>query len=31
MTEAPSPPVRRLADWDHDRLERLADEHATPL
>ncbi|MFB6309118.1 MAG: diaminopimelate decarboxylase [Haloarculaceae archaeon] len=26
-----SPPVRRLADWDHDRLRRLADEHETPL
>ncbi|MBX0293545.1 diaminopimelate decarboxylase [Haloarcula nitratireducens] len=26
-----SPPVRRLADWDHDRLGRLAAEHATPL
>ena len=31
MTEATSPPVRRLADWDHARLERLADEHGTPL
>ncbi|WP_324756690.1 diaminopimelate decarboxylase [Haloarcula montana] len=27
----PSPPVRRLADWDHDRLSRLAAEHGTPL
>ncbi|MFC6975519.1 diaminopimelate decarboxylase [Halomicroarcula sp. GCM10025709] len=26
-----SPPVRRLADWDHDRLSRLAAEHGTPL
>jgi len=26
-----SPPVRRLADWDHDRLERLAETHDTPL
>ena len=26
-----SPPVRRLADWDHDRLGRLAAEHGTPL
>jgi len=26
-----SPLVRRLADWDHDRLERLAAEHGTPL
>ncbi|MBO4246968.1 diaminopimelate decarboxylase [Halomicrobium sp. IBSBa] len=26
-----SPPVRRLADWDHDRLARLAEEHGTPL
>jgi len=23
--------VRRLADWDGDRLERLAEEHGTPL
>jgi diaminopimelate decarboxylase len=28
---ADSPPVRRLADWDHDRLRSLADEHGTPL
>jgi diaminopimelate decarboxylase len=28
---ADSPPVRRLADWDHDRLTSLADEHGTPL
>ncbi len=26
-----SPPVRRLADWDHDRLSRLAANHGTPL
>ena len=26
-----SPPVRRLADWDHDRLRSLAAEHGTPL
>ncbi|PSP93683.1 diaminopimelate decarboxylase [Halobacteriales archaeon QS_4_62_28] len=26
-----SPPVRRLSDWDHDRLERLAETHGTPL
>ena len=26
-----SPPVRRLADWDHGLLERLAAEHGTPL
>ena len=26
-----SPPVRRLADWDHDRLRRLAEAHGTPL
>ncbi|MEF8813160.1 MAG: diaminopimelate decarboxylase [Halovenus sp.] len=26
-----SPPVRRLADWDHSRLRSLADEHGTPL
>ncbi|WP_302080998.1 diaminopimelate decarboxylase [Salinibaculum rarum] len=31
MTQATSPPVRRLADWDHDRLERLAADHGTPL
>ena len=28
---ADSPPVRRLADWDHDRLEALAADHGTPL
>lgn len=28
---ADSPPIRRLADWDHARLEALADEHGTPL
>ena len=26
-----SPPVRRLADWDHDRLAALAEEYGTPL
>ena len=26
-----SPPVRRLADWDHDRLLQIADAHETPL
>ncbi|MFC4551672.1 MULTISPECIES: diaminopimelate decarboxylase [Halorussus] len=26
-----NPPVRRLADWDPERLETLADEHGTPL
>ncbi|MEF8884216.1 MAG: diaminopimelate decarboxylase [Haloarculaceae archaeon] len=26
-----SPPVRRVTDWDFDRLEALADEHGTPL
>jgi diaminopimelate decarboxylase len=26
-----SPRVRRLADWDGDRLERLAGDHGTPL
>jgi diaminopimelate decarboxylase len=26
-----SPPVRRLADWDHARLDALAAEHGTPL
>ncbi|WP_323173125.1 diaminopimelate decarboxylase [Natrialba sp. PRR66] len=30
-THADSPPVRRLADWDHDRLESLAEEYDTPL
>jgi diaminopimelate decarboxylase len=30
MTDTP-PPVRRLADWDHAQLERLAAEHGTPL
>ena len=25
------PRIRRLVDWDHDRLADLADEHATPL
>ena len=28
---AASPAVKRLADWDAERLERLADEHGTPL
>ncbi|MDG5758221.1 diaminopimelate decarboxylase [Natronococcus sp. A-GB1] len=32
MTDlADSPAVRRLADWDHERLEGLADEYETPL
>ncbi|WP_336357823.1 diaminopimelate decarboxylase [Haloarcula sp. CGMCC 1.6347] len=26
-----SPPVRRLADWDHERLAAVAAEHGTPL
>jgi len=26
-----SPPVRRLADWDHDRLVGLGNDHGTPL
>jgi diaminopimelate decarboxylase len=26
-----SPPVRRLADWDHGRLSELATDHDTPL
>jgi len=26
-----SPAIRRLAEWDHDRLDRLADEYGTPL
>jgi len=30
MTAA-SPPVRRLADWDHARLRALSDDHGTPL
>ncbi|ELY89973.1 diaminopimelate decarboxylase [Natrialba taiwanensis] len=30
-THADSPAVRRLADWDHDRLESLAEEYDTPL
>ena len=30
MTAEP-PLVRRLADWDHDRLAALADRHGTPL
>ncbi|WP_336327531.1 diaminopimelate decarboxylase [Halovenus sp. HT40] len=28
---ATGPPIRRLADWDHSRLEALAEEHGTPL
>ncbi len=28
---ADSPAVRRLADWDHDRLLELAETHGTPL
>ena len=31
MSQHASPPVRRLADWNHDRLRRLADDHDTPL
>ena len=27
----PSPPVRRLSDWDHDQLRSLAVDHDTPL
>ncbi|GAB3688667.1 diaminopimelate decarboxylase [Salinarchaeum chitinilyticum] len=30
MTDS-SPPIRRLADWDHDALTALADEYDTPL
>ncbi len=26
-----SPPVRRVSDWDYDRLATLAEEHETPL
>ncbi|MFB6125721.1 MAG: diaminopimelate decarboxylase [Halolamina sp.] len=29
--EAHGPAVRRLTDWDHDRLRRLAAAHGTPL
>ncbi|WP_254839238.1 diaminopimelate decarboxylase [Natronomonas marina] len=31
MSLTASPAVRRLADWDDDRLQRLADEYGTPL
>lgn len=31
MSSVDSPAVKRLADWDGDRLERLAAEHGTPL
>jgi len=31
MSNEDSPPVRRLADWDHGRLRDLAAEHGTPL
>ena len=31
MTDADSPRVRRLADWDHEQLRTLAAEHDTPL
>jgi len=31
MSLAASPAVKRLADWDDERLERLADEYGTPL
>jgi diaminopimelate decarboxylase len=31
MSLATSPAVKRLADWDGDRLRRLAEEHGTPL
>jgi diaminopimelate decarboxylase len=31
MNQATSPPARRLADWDHERLARLAGKHGTPL
>ncbi len=31
MSQATSPPIRRLADWNHERLQRLASEHGTPL
>ena len=31
MSLAALPAVKRLADWDDGRLERLADEHGTPL
>jgi diaminopimelate decarboxylase len=31
MSDLESAPVKRLSDWDGDRLERLAAEHDTPL
>ncbi len=31
MSEGPGPAVRRLTDWDRERLEGLAAEHGTPL
>ncbi len=31
MTAADAPAIKRLADWDGERLERLADAHGTPL
>jgi diaminopimelate decarboxylase len=31
MSLVDTPAVKRLADWDGDRLERLAAEHGTPL
>ncbi len=30
-TSGESPPVRRLADWDHEQLRSLAEEYDTPL
>jgi diaminopimelate decarboxylase len=31
MNQVTSLPVRRLMDWEHDRLRRLAADHGTPL
>ncbi len=31
MSADENPPVRRLADWDAERLRALADDHGTPL
>ena len=31
VADEADPRIRRLADWDHDRLEAVADEHGTPL
>jgi diaminopimelate decarboxylase len=31
MSVGVGPPVRRIADWDHERITDLAAEHGTPL